>query len=486
MLHQTLTVITRIKPARLEALKRILEAVGREPERVFGRIENVHFARWILLDCAPGQQAPDDDELFLAFAVDGCDAGPEEGAPQRLLDTIVDGLLDNARDTLEDLYACCEGAPGPARPHALKAYLRQHLHDYTTRHVAFAYRGEPPRSLRLAVRLREEFDRSLDRFQDLDAPPPVAELRAEMRRRHSGLFAPELGAGLRVAETAAAQATLKYFLLYEGLTQLTLAKHAVGQRLRRFQGPILPPTRPRLPLRFDARAVAQDRPAQNPMVHLAAFDAKGLQRYPALGRMKVVNLRMWRYLVGLNLVTTIHCARWVLYKNARGAQRLLFLSNYDESWDGYIDAFIENDEINMFLREMWSLCEGFRDATTTEAFKDWIRERLLPTQVFYSAYTKPAATIAELQEALRLRELLRGPGGDEALAFYVRTGSCPPEPMLPSRGQVLGSMRALPPVERARSLMRGGRDVATGILRQVAELPRVVRADRRLAAFAAG
>jgi len=443
MLHQTLTMMTRIKPSKVEALRQLLEEVGREPERVFGPLEQVHFARWILLDCSPGEQTLNEDELFLVFAIDGHGEGPEEGAAWRLLEAVIDGLLAKARDTLGDLYACCEGAPGTENPEAFKAYLRQHLCPYTTRHVAFAYRALPPHDVRLALGLREFFDRLLDHVQDRDVPPTRSELRAEVEKRHPEYLSPELGMGLRQAEKDAAHATLKYLLLCEGLTRYALATHEVQQRLNRWRDPLLPPVRSRPVLRFDARALASDRPAQNPMVHLAAMNAHGFQKLAALGRMKAVNLRMARYRVGLNLVTTIHCARWVPFKNARGAQRLLFLSNYDESWDGYIDAFIENDEINLFLREMWSLCDGFRDATTTESFKDWIRERLLPTQVFYSAYAKPLVTISEIEEALQLREFLRDPGQDAALAFYLRMGRCPPRALLPGVTEVLRSLGSL-------------------------------------------
>ena len=84
----------------------------------------------------------------------------------------------------------------------------------------------------------------------------------------------------------------------------------------------------------------------------------------------------------LSGISTIHFARWVIIDNGT---KLLFESNYDGSWERYIDDFI--DKASVGLNAIWGNCPEYpRGCCDIEAFKKSIRDNQVPSQFFYSAY----------------------------------------------------------------------------------------------------
>ena len=82
-------------------------------------------------------------------------------------------------------------------------------------------------------------------------------------------------------------------------------------------------------------------------------------------------------------LATIHFARWVIIDNGNN---ILFESNFDGSWENYIDDFVDHASLGMNL--IWGNCIGFPrgGAKDIESFKAYIRKNQTPPQVFYSAY----------------------------------------------------------------------------------------------------
>jgi hypothetical protein len=98
-------------------------------------------------------------------------------------------------------------------------------------------------------------------------------------------------------------------------------------------------------------------------------------------------------------IGTIHFARWVLIDDDT---RLLFTSNFDGSWEEYIDAFV--DEAPDGFDAIWSNCEGYPDGGCRDraAFKAYIGRHSFPATLYYSAY--PDATVKEVRRALRTKQ----------------------------------------------------------------------------------
>jgi hypothetical protein len=95
-------------------------------------------------------------------------------------------------------------------------------------------------------------------------------------------------------------------------------------------------------------------------------------------------------------ISTIHTVRWAIID---GGKRLLLASNYDGTWENYIDEFAEL--ILSGLDAIWESSYGFPEvgAQDLAAFKHFLRCHQAPANVFYSAY--PTATVQNIVDALR-------------------------------------------------------------------------------------
>jgi hypothetical protein len=121
----------------------------------------------------------------------------------------------------------------------------------------------------------------------------------------------------------------------------------------------------------------------------------------------------------LHGIRTIHFARWFLVEQGRG-RRLIFLSNYDGSWENYLGDFI--DQAASGLTGIWSNTIGFPDAKwlilagarRELKFKRWVRRCQIKTQVWYSAY--PHLSVANVQNNSMIRRGLRASPGSKRAA----------------------------------------------------------------------
>ncbi len=101
-------------------------------------------------------------------------------------------------------------------------------------------------------------------------------------------------------------------------------------------------------------------------------------------------------------ISTIHTVRWTLLD---GGRRLLMVSNYDNSWENYIDEFAEM--ILSGLDAIWENCHGWPEAGArdVEALKHFLRCHQVPANTFYSAY--PQATVLNILDGFNLEQQAR-------------------------------------------------------------------------------
>ena len=91
----------------------------------------------------------------------------------------------------------------------------------------------------------------------------------------------------------------------------------------------------------------------------------------------------------LGSMRTVHFAHWAFVDNG---SRLMFLSNFDQSWESYLDDFIEKAHVGLTLA--WGCGVGFpptrflvgEGATNGRQFKAWARHSMAASQFWYSAY----------------------------------------------------------------------------------------------------
>jgi hypothetical protein len=112
----------------------------------------------------------------------------------------------------------------------------------------------------------------------------------------------------------------------------------------------------------------------------------------------------------LSGIPSIHFAHWSLID---GGRRLLFVSNFDGSWENYLDDFI--DKAHHGLTAVWSNTGGFPrtqflisgGATDGPRFKAVARDSQTVTNAWYSAYRD--LTVQGVDKNSTIREFLSEP-----------------------------------------------------------------------------
>src|SRR3954451_24285037 len=128
-------------------------------------------------------------------------------------------------------------------------------------------------------------------------------------------------------------------------------------------------------------------------------------------------------LAKLQRLSFIHYARWaVIERFPDGAEGerlhhtyLLFESNFNGTWDQYIDAFSE--VVPLRMKAIWGTSYGFPGPIPVEPFKAYIRRNEFIANHYWSAY--PGATTTEIISARRLAAALDG--------FRTRSARLDPE-----------------------------------------------------------
>lgn len=465
MLHGTLTVLTRVdsSEAALADMRDRLRAIDARRSRFFGDVPGLHFARWALLPPDGG------GSVQLVFGADFTTG--DRDRPRlarrfigRFIDTLVKGDAP-LRELFDGVYRHAEGYPpgGLSTPGKVKRYLLRRVLSRTTRHVELPYRFDTPDGMHTSLSLRQEMDTLLDRLASSGVLAPDGETwsRDALVRAHAWLRAhfqqstgrEQLLGGARwladwtAARVAAGWATLAYVPL--GLFALTVG-HVLKwlqpweDRLRGLAASD-PPEAPRaLQLETHTGAV------QTPMV-LVSDVRPGWSRGLSLRLiLAVLNVRFRRYLVGVNNIKLIHCMRWLVLGPARRAcdSRLVFFSNYDGSWDSYIDAFIDHEDVRKFLVLIWSRTRDFPQSEPGKPFvvpfKRWILGSGVPALAWYNAYQdsprhpRREPSVLDVHNAMQLRVLLsreridrplRDAAARRSLESYLTRGTCDPERM---------------------------------------------------------
>jgi hypothetical protein len=122
----------------------------------------------------------------------------------------------------------------------------------------------------------------------------------------------------------------------------------------------------------------------------------------------------------LGSMRTVHFAHWAFMNNS---SRLLFFSNFDQSWESYLDDFIEKAHAGLTLA--WGCGVGFPPtrflvqdgASHGRKFKAWARHSMAISRFWYSAY--PDLTVDQIERNNRIANGLRmsALGAKEAAAW---------------------------------------------------------------------
>lgn len=413
MKQSGLTVITAIKPGRLTALRSSLTTAGATIP--FQNMSTVHYAAFLVLPC-----------------LDDC-------PPRLVLETNYDGdlcthlneLITHGASALDQIYGSCEdyppaGATGDAE--AVKQYFKNHSVTSSAFFVAFP--GRSLADIRNAIEVYQEAKGFLDghtrtRPSVRQTPNQVWKELVEYFRSRSPVRpqrSPVTGRKLKRLRwlNLLILVAVVFVLPALAIPVLTVRSHQVSWRVA-VQVAILTLLAvlafillilgvlllvARLCEVIEARSSAPHDPTVRP-VDQAVYDGLNVGPQNHLctlatmraSRMRVFVVKMCLFVVkvvsskffilgNLGRISTIHFARWILIDKSK---RLLFLSNYDGSWSGYLSDFSdEGFGINAiwgnsvgFLPTKWLLWGG---AYYLEPFEDSVLRHFQPAELFYRAY----------------------------------------------------------------------------------------------------
>jgi len=437
------SVITPVKPGRVEALGTLLDDIGDHiadnPYIRFDDLKALHYASFVIFD----QDTP---EPFLLF----------EGNVDGSTEAFLRGMVECAGTALDAIYAHCAGYPGPgsADADAVVAYLMERDLGADTFYIA--WRGRSVEEIRCEQALREHLEHYLDgeRAKGALAGLSPEAIRARLQEVVSdepslqwALTAPKrpflVRRGKAVVNAVAAVLGLALLVLLTSawrgrtprgrLARLAVAKilglaGAVAWALRSHE---------RADDRRDAaRAVGWEAVyaewSANVSTIVQRENVQGQNHLASITRIKegwfrLALLRVVLWVINLAAavidnqgelagISSIHFARWVITADRR---HLVFLSNFDGSWERYLNDFI--DLSSPGLTAVWSNTDnevGFPStrwltkdgALDEQRFKSYTRRSQARTRAWYSAY--PDLSVENISNNMVIREQLFGPLDD--------------------------------------------------------------------------
>jgi hypothetical protein len=413
-----LMVLAPIAAGRQDDLRKLLQSMNRvpgvaDPENTlipFGRLDELHFARLVILD----DQTLDDITAFHLPRVDYpvylaflCDFdGP--------LDAFLTKLVNCSHIGLRRIFAHCDGFEQETN---LLTWIEQHHRKPATSYVNWLGRTM------LQIREEEALRSTIRGWLDADSSRTELQPR-QLQNELQSMIASEQRAG-RLSLTRASATPLAWAVA-------NICNFIAVPLLLLILSPFLLVYAPIFILRLRRRerndpeiAPRPDPAHANELATLEDHDVTN--QFSALGSVKPGLLRRWTLVFVLWVinyttqhifnrgklarVTTIHFARWVFLDKKK---RLFFASNYDGSLDSYMDDFINKVAFGLnvvfsngigYPTTNWLVLDGAKDE---QKFKYFIRRHELPTEVWYNGH--PGLTALDLKRNMLIRQGLENLG----------------------------------------------------------------------------
>ena len=397
MAPKALTVIVKIRSGEEESLKSFLEDIGRHIRTNssvrWTESRLVHFARWAILP------DPDRGGCRLLFA---CNYDGELAA-------FLKELVAIAPD-LDQIWGRCEGYTGQSN---LLAFIQEHT--YKPQAFFIAFRTATVQTIRNAIALREQMQNFLDLpavAQWLDCPGivPFLDQLAQVPKvlpwwKAIGQWGMQVMAAVGAGVEAIADAIRKALIAIAIFFVKPLGQPTQPQTLGSYSG---------LDDKTQVLEAVEDRIVQNQMNIITDIQPSRLLRLQLI--LLLIDLAA-KYVFPpgeLLDIRTIHFARWVIID---GGKRMLFISNYDGSWENYIGDFV--DKGNFGLNAIWNNSVNFPPGGAQDivSFRKFVRDHQVPSQMFYCAY--PQATIKNILRDRQVSQTLAADFNRETVEHWL-------------------------------------------------------------------
>jgi hypothetical protein len=426
MTQTILTFITKVKPEHVNDLGTLLDQISNNPEAnalvPFRSLKRLHFAS-LVLHPSPTYDAC----LIFENNFDG------------VLDDYLPDLYSQAANGLHQIYSCCRDySTGPSDQQGMMNYLRAHVVRPNAYHIGNTGRDVArilqEKSLRAALEQRS--DTLVQNGQATSESAVFVSLQSFVRSDPQWSWVP--GVGPR--ETFAQKLSAWFKLIAVAVLLLAVLLAGVKFALLRIVWILIVLWALLLRYKESTDAVQADAAdsdnlqklmdtenrtasVQNHMSSITIVKPGWLRRTTLRAVLWAVNLQARALATHgtLSGIPSIHFAHWSMIDNGR---RLLFLSNFDGSWENYLDDFI--DKASPGLTGVWSNTLNFPrtyflifgGATDGPRFKAVARDSQIVTNVWYSAYWD--LTVQGVDNNSSIREDMLKPLDATAASSFLR------------------------------------------------------------------
>ena len=379
---QTLNVLAPIRVGEEARLRDVLRAIGDDikgrrliaasasPHVDFTRSRKIHFARFAILDDPDRGRAR--KRLFYASAYDGD------------LDDHLAELVAVTSD-MNAIWGRCDGYPGTAR---FGEFIRAHVQEPEACYIAF--RGATVEGIHQAIALRRQSELSGD-----TKPPPRRVSAIERLIRAFPIVIDVWRAIARCGFTNVFRGTQRIVASLDRYAVFRWSNWVTHNHLAPMASAYSSVDLDNCATRSAADGVPptfrEDVVTQNQLTVITAVPDGHVDRVRAV--LSAIDSYAKRLSPDGSLIgiSTIHFVRWLVIDEGR---RLMLVSDYDGSWENYIDEFAEM--ILSGLEAIWETAEGFPPggARDLPAFKQFLRGGQVPSEVFFSAY--PEETVLNI------------------------------------------------------------------------------------------
>ncbi|MEA2204138.1 MAG: hypothetical protein QOE77_914 [Blastocatellia bacterium] len=404
MKQTVLSFITEVTPGRAAELDALLKHLQEDllhnpsPALGFPSLKQLHFASLLVHE----------DQGYPAILIFESNFDGE-------VQPFLNDLLQIAGPALNQIYGHCAGyvEQTSGDPAPLRNYLRDHIVEPNAYYI-----GNVGRSVARTLQengLRDSAEKFLDDLVHLgqsDVPPQT--LRQKMQKFVRDSPALAWVANVPARQTAGQKILPWVHIVIVALVTIALLPILIGPFiiyliiLRWKETHDIPQTTPANKEHEKALLETELRPnsVQTHMSSITIVKPGAFRRCTLRTVLFLIELAA-RVSVKGNLfgIATIHFAHWSLIDQGR---RLVFLSNFDGSWENYLDDFI--DKVSAGLTGVWSNTTGFpktkflffEGTRNGPRFKATTRDKQTPTTIWYSAY--PHLTVQNVDNNSAIRE----------------------------------------------------------------------------------
>jgi hypothetical protein len=427
MNHTVFNFTIAVDPARLDELTRTLDAIRADPDTnsllQYNAFEGLHFASINLfppdsdVDQYPCSGPPvgerrRDTYLVWEHNVDGS------------LKAFVEDLIRRFPNGVHAIVRCCRGGPATDDREAMKKYLLDHVVKPGAYHIGTPWRVV--QRIRDEARLRDAIEDIADTIAG-NGLTPVDPLMARKKIQNGVRANPALAFALQPPPGVTFMDKIRPWLpviaqlpmfLWNTLLTILFLPYLRWRELRdcEWKGDV----DPKLQQELGAR---ENFFAQNHMANMSDIKPGLARRVSARAVLTLASMNARASTKGtLAGIPSIHFAHWALLDRGR---RLLFCSNFDGSWENYLDDFIDKASVGLtgiwggtigFPHARWLFLDGAKNGAR---FKAIARNKQVPSSVFYSAYEKLTVQAIDNNSAIR-RDLFTNLDADAARQWLHR------------------------------------------------------------------